>query len=61
VSRRTAARGLIGIAISVISAYILIRSVDVGAALDVLRQANLAIVALMAVAVVLDEIGRAHV
>lgn len=58
-SRRTAARGIIGIAISVISLYILIRSVDVGAAIEVLRHANLAIVALMAVAVVLDVSSRA--
>lgn len=58
-SRRAAARGMLGIAISVVAAYLLIRSVDVGAAIDVLRQANLAIVALMAVAVVLDVSSRA--
>jgi uncharacterized protein (TIRG00374 family) len=58
-SRRTAARGILGIAISVVAAYLLIRSVDVGAAIEVLRQANLAIVALMAVAVVLDVASRA--
>lgn len=50
---------MLGIAISVVAAYLLIRSVDVGAAIDVLRQANLAIVALMAVAVVLDVSSRA--
>lgn len=58
-SRRTAARGILGIGISVVAAYLLIRSVDVGAALEVLRQANLAIVALMAVAVFLDVASRA--
>ena len=58
-SRRTAARGILGIAISVVAAYLLLRSVDVGAAIEVLRTANLAIVALMAVAVVLDVSSRA--
>ncbi len=57
-SRRTALRGLLGIAISVIAGVILLRSVDVAAAIDVLRQANLAIVALMGVSVVLDVAAR---
>jgi glycosyltransferase 2 family protein len=57
-SRRVAARGLIGIAISVAAAYVLIRSVDVGAAIDVLRGANLAFVALMAVSCFLDVAAR---
>ncbi|HMD12457.1 MAG TPA: lysylphosphatidylglycerol synthase transmembrane domain-containing protein [Marmoricola sp.] len=58
-SRRVAIRGILGIAISVAAAYVLLRSVDVGAAIDVLRQANLAIVALMAVCVVFDVASRA--
>lgn len=57
-SRRVAIRGILGIAISVAAAYILLRSVDVGAAIDVLRQANLAIVGLMAVSVVFDVAAR---
>ena len=44
-------RGILGIAISVVAASDPDPLVDVGAAIDVLRQANLAIVALMAVAV----------
>jgi uncharacterized protein (TIRG00374 family) len=59
VSRRVAIRGILGIAISIIAAYVLLRSVDVAAAIDVLRQANLAIVALMAVAVFFDVASRA--
>jgi uncharacterized protein (TIRG00374 family) len=59
VSRRVAIRGILGIAISVAAAYVLLRSVDVGAAVDVLRQANLAIVAVMAVCVVFDVASRA--
>ena len=58
-NRRVAIRGILGIAISVAAAYVLLRSVDVGAAIDVLRQANLAIVALMAVCVVFDVASRA--
>lgn len=58
-SRRVAARGLLGIAISVAAGYVLIRSVDIGAAFDVLRQANLAFVALMAVTCFLDVAARA--
>jgi glycosyltransferase 2 family protein len=59
VSRRVAVRGILGIAISVAAAYVLLRSVDVPAAIDVLRQANLGIVALMAVSVVFDVAARA--
>jgi glycosyltransferase 2 family protein len=58
VSRRTGLRGLLGVVISIVAGYILLRSVDVAAAADVLRQANLAIVALMAVTVVLDVAAR---
>jgi uncharacterized protein (TIRG00374 family) len=58
VNRRTAIRGLLGIAISVIAAFILVRSVDVGAAIEVLRGADLAIVGLMVVTVFLDVAFR---
>ena len=58
-SRRVAVRGLLGIAISVAAGYVLIRSVDIGAAFDVLRQADLAFVALMAVTCFLDVAARA--
>jgi glycosyltransferase 2 family protein len=59
VTRRSAARALIGVAISVGAAWILLRSVDVGAAIDVLRRADLAAVGLMAVTVFLDVAARA--
>ncbi len=58
-TRRSAARALIGVAISVGAAWILLRSVDVGAAIDVLRRADLAAVGLMAVTVFLDVAARA--
>jgi uncharacterized protein (TIRG00374 family) len=58
VSRRAALRALLGIAISVAAAWILLRSVDVPAAIDVLRQANVAIVGLMVVSVALDVGAR---
>ena len=58
-NRRVALRAILGIAISIAAAYVLLRSVDVGAAIDVLRQADLAIVALMAVCVVFDVASRA--
>ena len=57
-SRRTALRAALGIAISVAALAILLRSVDVADALDVLRQADLAIVLLMVVSVVLDVAAR---
>ncbi len=57
-SRRTSIRAALGIAISVAALAILLRSVDVGDALDVLRQADLAIVLLMVVSVVLDVAAR---
>jgi uncharacterized protein (TIRG00374 family) len=47
-------RAAIGIAISVGAIWILLRSVDVGAAIDVLRRANPAMVGLMVVSVFLD-------
>lgn len=58
-SRRTLARGLLGIAISIVAAWILLRSVDAGAALDALRRANAAAVGLMIVTVALDVGARA--
>ena len=51
-------RAILGIAISVGSIWILLRSVDVGAAVDVLRRANLAAVGLMVVTVLLDVGSR---
>jgi uncharacterized protein (TIRG00374 family) len=58
VSRRSAIRGLLGIAISVAAGWILLRSVDVGAAVDVLRRANLAAVGLMVATVFIDVAAR---
>lgn len=57
-SRRTSIRAALGIAISVAALAILLQSVDVADALDVLRQADLAIVLLMVVSVVLDVAAR---
>ena len=58
-SRRAALRAVLGIAISVAAAYILLRSVDVPAAIDVLRQANLVLATLMLVSVLFDVASRA--
>ena len=58
-NRRVATRGLLGIGISVVALFILLRSVDVGAAIQVLRTADLAIVGLMVVTVFLDVAFRA--
>jgi uncharacterized protein (TIRG00374 family) len=58
VSRRTAIRAALGIAISVVAAAILLRSVDVGAALDVLSRADIGAVCLMAASVVFDVAAR---
>ncbi len=57
-SRRSAIRAILGIAISVAAAYILLRSVDVGAALDVLSRAQPGVVALMVGTVLLDVAAR---
>ncbi len=57
-NRRVAIRGILGIGISVVALWILLQTVDVREAIDVLRQADLAIVALMAVSVVLDVAFR---
>jgi glycosyltransferase 2 family protein len=51
-------RAALGIVISVGAIYVLLRSVDVGAAIDVLRGANLAAVGLMFVTVFLDVAAR---
>lgn len=51
-------RAALGIAISVGAVAVLLRSVDVGAAIDVLRGANLAAVGLMVVTVFLDVASR---
>jgi len=58
VSRRSIIRGLIGIGISVGAAWILLRSVDVGAAVEVLGRADLAAVGLMVVTVFIDVAAR---
>jgi uncharacterized protein (TIRG00374 family) len=58
VSRRVALRGIVGIAISILAGWILVQSVDIPAAIEVLRQADLAVVALMVVTVVLDVAFR---
>jgi hypothetical protein len=47
-------RAAVGIAVSVGAIWVLLRSVDVGAAIDVLRGANLAVVGLMVLSVFLD-------
>jgi uncharacterized protein (TIRG00374 family) len=56
--RGFALRALLGIAISVGAIWILLRSVDVGAAVEVLRHANLAAVGLMVVTVLIDVGAR---
>jgi uncharacterized protein (TIRG00374 family) len=51
-------RAALGTAISVAAIWLLLQSVDVGAAIDVLRQANLAAVGLMVATVFLDVAAR---
>ena len=58
-SRRALLRTALGIAISVAAGWILLRSVDVPAAIDVLRGASIAIVGLMLVSVLFDVASRA--
>lgn len=58
VSRSALLRATIGIAISVIAIYILIRSVDIGAALQVIATASPAWIALMLVTSTLDIAAR---
>jgi uncharacterized protein (TIRG00374 family) len=57
-SRRTLARGVFGIAVSVISIWILIHAVDVGAALQVLATASPAWIAVMVVTAFVDVAAR---
>ena len=56
--RGFALRAILGIAISVGAIWVLLRSVDIGAAVDVLRTANLGAVGLMVVTVLLDVGSR---
>jgi uncharacterized protein (TIRG00374 family) len=58
ISGRTLLRGALGIAVSVVAGWILLRSVDVGAALAVLATANPALVGLMVVTVFIDVAAR---
>ena len=58
VDRGFVLRATLGIAISVGAVWLLLRSVDVGAAIEVLRRANLAAVALMVVTVLFDVAAR---
>ena len=57
-SRRTLLRGTLGIAISVISIWILVHAVDIGAAFEVLRSASPAWIAVMFVTVFFDIAAR---
>lgn len=57
-NRRFALRALLGVAVSVAAGWILLRSVDAGAAIDVLRQASPAIVGLMVVSTFVDVGAR---
>jgi uncharacterized protein (TIRG00374 family) len=56
--RGFALRALLGIVVSVGAVWVLLRSVDVGAAFEVLRHANLSAVGLMVVTVLLDVGAR---
>src|ERR1700741_3076335 len=58
IDRGFALRAGLGVAISVGAIWVLLRSVDMGAAIEVLRRANLAAVALMVVTVLLDVAAR---
>jgi uncharacterized membrane protein YbhN (UPF0104 family) len=58
ISGRTLLRGALGIAVSVVAGWILLRSVDAGAALRVLTAANPAWVGLMIVTVFIDVAAR---
>ena len=57
-SRTALLRGAIGIAISVVAIWILVRSVDIGKAAEVLRTASPAWIALMVVTAVVDVSAR---
>ena len=58
IGRRALLRGTLGIGISLLAGFILLRSVDVGAALDVLAGADLRWVALMLVTSLIDVGAR---
>lgn len=58
IGRRALARALLGIAISLIASWLVLRSVDLASAADVLRTANPAWIALMFVTVFLDVAAR---
>ena len=57
-SRRALLRATLGIAISLVAIFILLRSVDVGAAVEVLRNANPAWIGVMLVTVLIDVGAR---
>ena len=57
-SRSALLRGTIGIAVSVFAIWILVRSVDIGAAVEVLRRASPAWIAVMLVATTVDVGAR---
>jgi glycosyltransferase 2 family protein len=58
ISRNALLRGALGIAVSVIAIYVLLNSVDVGAAFDVLRTASPAWIAVMLVTTTVDVAAR---
>ena len=58
ISRNALLRGTLGIAVSVIAIWILVHSVDVGRALDVLRTASPAWIGLMLVTATIDLASR---
>jgi uncharacterized protein (TIRG00374 family) len=58
VNRRVAIRGILGIGISIVAFWILVQTVNVRDAIDVLRRADLAVVGLMVVTVFLDVAFR---
>jgi len=58
ISRRAAARAILGIGISVVASWLVLRSVDLAAAADTLRTANPVWIAVMFVTVCLDVGAR---
>jgi glycosyltransferase 2 family protein len=58
ISRNALLRGTLGIAVSVVAIWILLHSVDIGAALDVLRTASPAWIAVMFVTATIDIAAR---
>ncbi len=58
ISRNSLLRGTIGIAVSVVALWILLQSVDVGAAFEVLRTASPAWIAVMLVTATIDIAAR---